>query len=100
MHTCENPDTSVTLYYTDNRALLAYDPSLQKQKQSLDRYQKTIPGYRAPDIFYQKKKFRDNPLETNSRLKRDICKSILFTPGTPPINAITITEIPIPIRTL
>ena len=72
MHTCENPDTSVTLYYTDNRALLAYDPSLQKQKQSLDQYQTTIPGYRAPDIFYQKQKFRDNPLETISRLKRDI----------------------------
>ena len=72
MWTFENPDTSVTLYYTDNRALLAYDPSLQKQKQSLDQYQTTIPGYRAPDIFYQKKKFRDNPLETISRLKRDI----------------------------
>ena len=72
MCTCENPDTSVTLYYTDNRALLAYDPSLQKQKQSLDQYQTTIPGYRAPDIFYQKKKFHDNPIETNPRLKRDI----------------------------
>ena len=72
MCTCENPDTSVTLYYTDNRALLAYDPSLHKQKQSLEQYQITVPGYRAPDIFYQKKKSRDNPLETISRLKRDI----------------------------
>ena len=55
MHTCENPDTSVTLYYTDNRALLAYDPSLQNQRQSLEQYQMMVPGYRAPDIFYQKK---------------------------------------------
>ena len=31
-----------------------------------------VPGYRAPDIFYQKKKSHDNPLETISRLKRDI----------------------------
>ena len=72
MCTCENRDTSVTLYYTDNRALLAYDPSLQKQKQSLEQYQTTVPGYRAPDIFYQKKKFHDNSIETISRLKRDI----------------------------
>ena len=72
MRTCENPDTSVTLYYTDNQALLAYDPSLQNQRQSLEQYQTKVPGYRAPDIFYQKKKSRDNPLETISRLKRDI----------------------------
>ena len=31
MHTCAKPDTSIMLYYTDNRALLAYDPSLQNQ---------------------------------------------------------------------
>ena len=31
-----------------------------------------VPGYRAPDIFYQKKKSRDNTPETISRLKRDI----------------------------
>ena len=72
MRYCENPDTSVTLYYTDNRALLAYDPSLQKQRQSLEQYQTTVPGYRAPDIFYQKKKSHDNTLETISRSKRDI----------------------------
>ena len=72
MCTCENPDTSVTLYYTDNRALLAYDPSLQNQRQSLEQYQTTVPGYRAPDIFYQKKKSRDNTPETISRSKRDI----------------------------
>ena len=28
MCTCTNPDTSVTLHYTKNKALLAYDPSL------------------------------------------------------------------------
>ena len=72
MHTCENPDTSVTLYYTDNRALLAYNPSLQNQRQSLEQYQTMVPGYRAPDIFYQKKKSHDNTPETIFRLKRDI----------------------------
>ena len=61
-----------TLYYTDNRALLAYDPSLQNQRQSLEQYQTTVPGYRAPDIFYQKKKSRDNTPEIISRSKRDI----------------------------
>ena len=69
---CANPDTSITLYYTDNRALLAYDPSLQNQRQSLEQYQMTVPGYRAPDIFYQKKKSHDNTPETISRSKRDI----------------------------
>ena len=72
MHTCANPDTSVTLYYTENRALLAYDPSLQNQGKSLEQYQTTVPGYRAPDIFYQKKKSRNKVPETISRSKRDI----------------------------
>ena len=58
MCTCANPDTTVTLYYTGNRALLAYDPSLQNQRQSLEQYQTMIPGYRAPDIFYQKKNLK------------------------------------------
>ena len=71
MCTCENPDTSVTLYYTDNQALLDYDPSLQKQRQSSEQYQMMVPGYRAPDIFYQKKKSHDN-INIISRLKRDI----------------------------
>ena len=74
MRTCENPDTSVTLYYTDNQALLAYDPSLQQQRQSSEQYQMTVPEYRAPDIFYQKKKSRDDS-NIIYRLKRDI----LFT---------------------
>ena len=72
MCTCANPDTSVTLYYTDNRALLAYDPSLQNQRKSLEQYQTTVPGYRAPDIFYQKKKSHNKAPETISRSKRDI----------------------------
>ena len=72
MHTCAKPDTLVTLYYTDNRALLAYDPSLQNQRQSLEQYQTMVPGYRAPDIFYQKKKSCDNTPETISRSKWDI----------------------------
>ena len=72
MCTCANPDTSVTLYYTDNRALLAYDPSLQNQRQSLEKYQTTVPGYRAPDIFYQKERSCNKAPETVSRSKRDI----------------------------
>ena len=72
MCTCANPDTSVTLYYTENRALLAYDPSLQNQGKSLEQYQTTVPGYRAPDIFYQKKKSRNKAPETISRSKWDI----------------------------
>ena len=71
MYTCANHDTSITLYYTDNRALLAYDPSLQNQRQSLEQYQMMVPGYRAPDIFYQKKKSRDNTPETISTSKRE-----------------------------
>ena len=72
MHTCANPDTSVTLYYTDNRVLLAYDPSLQNQRKSLEQYQTTVPGYRAPDIFYQKKKSCTNAPKTISQSNRDI----------------------------
>ena len=72
MCTWENPDTSVTLYYTDNRALPVYHPSLQNQRQSLEQYQAIVPAYRAPDIFYQKKKSRDDTPESISRLKRDI----------------------------
>ena len=45
MHTCTNPDTSVTLYYTENRALLAYDPSLQGKGKFLEQFQITFPDY-------------------------------------------------------
>ena len=31
MHTCTTPDASVTLYYTHNKALLAYDTSSRKK---------------------------------------------------------------------
>ena len=55
MRTCSNPDTSVTLYYIENRALLAYDPSLCENEWSMEQYQTTIPAYRAPNISYKKK---------------------------------------------
>ena len=100
MCTCENPDTSVTLYYTDNRALLAYDPSLQNQRQSLEQYQTTVPGYRAPDIFYQKKKSHDNTPETITRSKRDILHTNTVHTRKTVINAIDTIGIPIPIMTL
>ena len=56
MHTCTTPDASVTLYYTHNKALLAYDTSLQQQKdKDAEQYHIKVPEYRAPDISYQKK---------------------------------------------
>ena len=56
MHTCTTPDASVTLYYTHNKALLAYDTSLQKQKnKDAEQYHIKVPEYRAPDISNQKK---------------------------------------------
>ena len=61
MHTCTNPDTSVTLYYTENRALIAYDPCLQDKGKSLEQYQITVPEYRAPNIFYMKKSHGNYP---------------------------------------
>ena len=71
MCTCTNPDTSVTLYYTEIRAIIAYDPSLQNKGKSLEQYQTTVPEYRAPDIFYKKKTSANYP-ETTYRHKRDI----------------------------
>ena len=55
MHTCTTPDASVTLYYTHNRTLLAYDTSLCKKDKNAEQYHITIPEYRAPDISYKKK---------------------------------------------
>ena len=56
MCTCTTPDASVTLYYTHNKALLAYDTSLQKQKnKDAEQYHIKVPEYRTPDISYQKK---------------------------------------------
>ena len=56
MHTCTTPDASVTLYYTHNKALLAYDTSLQKQRnKDAEQYHIKVPEYRPPDISYQKK---------------------------------------------
>ena len=55
MHTCTTPDVSVTLYYTHNRALLAYDTSFCKKGKDAEQYHTTIPEYQAPDIFYKKK---------------------------------------------
>ena len=79
MCTCANPDTSVTLYYIDNRALLAYDPSLQNQRQSLEQYQTMVSGYRAPDIFYQKEKSHNKAPEMVSRSNRDIFPKTVHT---------------------
>ena len=45
MHTCTNPDTSVTLYYIHNRALLAYDTSLHGKDKSAEQYHIMIPEY-------------------------------------------------------
>ena len=67
MHTCTTPDASVTLYYTHNKALLAYDTSLKQHKDDDARqYSIKVPDYRAPDISYQKK---SPDLERSSNVK-------------------------------
>ena len=45
MHTCINPDTSVTLYYIHNRALLAYDTSLCGKEKAVEQYHTRILEY-------------------------------------------------------
>ena len=52
MRSCDNPDTVVTLYYTQNMALLAYDSKLVDSKPA--RLSKSLPQYRAPDIAFTK----------------------------------------------
>ena len=67
MHTCTTPDASVTLYYTHNKALLAYDTSLKQHKDdNVEQYSIKVPEYRASDISYQKK---HPDLERSSILK-------------------------------
>ena len=55
MCTCTTPDASVILYYTHNKALLAYDTSSHKKDKDAEQYHINVPEYRAPDISYQKK---------------------------------------------
>ena len=55
MHTCSTPDTSVTLYYTHNKALFAYDTSSRKNDKDAEQYHTKVPEYRAPDISYPNK---------------------------------------------
>ena len=55
MCTCTTPNASVTLYYTHNRALLAYDTSSHKKDKDAEQYHIKVPEYRAPDISYKKK---------------------------------------------
>ena len=55
MPTCTTPDASVTLYYTHNRALLAYDTSSCKKDKDAEQYHIKVPEYRAPDISNKKK---------------------------------------------
>ena len=74
MRTCTTPDTSVTLYYTHNKALLAYDTSSKRQKdKDAEQYSIKIPEYRAPDISYQKKLSNlDTSSNTKVRKKRNV----------------------------
>ena len=55
MHTCSTPDTSVTLYYTHNKALLAYDTPSHKKNKVAKQFHIKVPEYQAPDISYPKK---------------------------------------------
>ena len=46
MCTCTTPDTSVTLYYTHNKALLAYNTSLKQHKdENAEQYSIKVPEY-------------------------------------------------------
>ena len=45
MHTCTNPDASVTLYYIHNRALLAYYTSKCGKYKEAEQYHTTILEY-------------------------------------------------------
>ena len=72
MHTCTTPDTSVTLYYTHNKALLAYDTSSQKKDKDPEQYHVNIPEYRAPDISYQKKPLDVSSSSSKARKRRNV----------------------------
>ena len=69
MNTCANPDTSVQLYYTYNKALVSYDISLTSSVK--EKYYTDIPNYKAPDISYARKsiQFRTSKL---LRKQRDV----------------------------
>ena len=43
--TCTTPDASVTLYYTHNKALLAYDTSSHKKDKDAEQYHTNVPEY-------------------------------------------------------
>ena len=73
MHTCTTPDTSVTLYYTHNKALLAYDTSSHKNDKGGEQYHINVPEYWAPDISYQKK---PPDVLQFSKLKTRNCRNI------------------------
>ena len=55
MHTCTTPNAWVTLNYTHNRALLAYDTSSHKKDKDAEQYHIKVPEYWSPDISYKKK---------------------------------------------
>ena len=77
MRTCTTPDASVTLYYTHNKTLLAYDTSLKPQKDKDDeQYSIKVPEYRAPDISYQKKMTdveRSSDIKVRKKKKHSKC---------------------------
>ena len=45
MCTCTTPDASVTLYYMQNKALLAYDTSSCKKDKDAEQYHIKVPEY-------------------------------------------------------
>ena len=69
MHICANPDTSVQLYYTYNKALVSYDTSLTSSVK--EQYYTDIPDYRAPDIFYARKSIQSRTSKL-LRKQRDV----------------------------
>ena len=68
MCTCEKPDTSIQLYYTYNRALITYDPSLAEK--ALESYYTYVPDCRAPDIVYTKQlALQQNPTSNTRKCR-------------------------------
>ena len=73
VHTCTTPDASVTLYYTHNKALFAYDISSLEKDKDAEQYHIKVPEYWAPDISYQMKSL-DVLWSSNSKVRK--CRNI------------------------
>ena len=72
MRTCTTPDMSVTLYYTHNKALLAYDTYSRKKDNDPEQYHVNVSEYRGPDISYQNKSLDVSSSSSKTRKCRNV----------------------------